>query len=397
MSRTITDDQLARQAAAGDRDAFAAIFERHHQALYRYCLSVTRNPEDARDALQSTFEKALKAMGSQRVEGGLRAWLFSIARNESLSVIAKRGAALPMGDSPWLDEPTSPDAATEAASRERLRQLSHDLGRLPERQREALVMREMGGLEYAEIASALAMSAPAARQAVYEGRTALLDLAAGRDMDCAAIQRTLSDDDRRAARGRKLKAHLGDCAVCTAFAGAMQSRRTDFGLLFPALPALAAAGILQGALGGGAVLGAVGAAGGGSSVVGGGSGVGAMAGAAPRTGVSTGARMAIGGVAVVAVSAATFAVVRADNRSDPTAAPTPVVRQAPPAKPAPPPKAPAAATISSSSVSAYSGLPDGVTGTLDDGTGSGGDAGSSGSGSSGAGSGADAATLPFTG
>ena len=384
MSRTTTDDQLARQAAAGDRDAFAAIFERHHQAVYRYCLSVTRDPDDARDALQSTFEKALRAMSSQRVEGGLRAWLFSIARNESLSVIAKRGAALPAGDAPWLDEPTSPDAATVAASRERLRQLSHDLGQLPERQREALVMREMGGLEYAEIGVALAMSAPAARQAVYEGRTALLDLSVGRDMDCAAIQRRLSDDDRRAARGRKLKAHLGDCAVCTAFAGAMQSRRTDFGLLFPALPAVAAAGILQGALGGGAVLGAVGAGGGG-----------AAAGAAPRPGGSTGTRLAIGGAAVVAVSAVTFGIVKADDRAEPTAVstPAPIVQKASPGTPAPrPPETAAPATISSSSVSAYSGLPDGVTGTLDDGTASGG-----GDGSAGSGSGADAGALPFTG
>jgi RNA polymerase sigma factor (sigma-70 family) len=389
MSRTTTDDQLARQAAAGDRDAFAAIFDRHHQALYRYCLSVTRNPDDARDALQSTFEKALRAMPSQRVEGGLRAWLFSIARNESLSVIAKRDAAVPAGDAPWLDEQTSPDAATEAASRERLRQLSHDLGQLPERQREALVMREMGGLEYAEIGVALAMSAPAARQAVYEGRTALLDLSAGRDMDCAAIQRRLSDDDRRAARGRRLKAHLSDCAVCTAFAGAMQRRKSDFGLLFPALPAVAAAGILQGALGGGAVLGGVAA---------GGSGAGSAAGAAPRMGASSGARLAIGGAAVVAVSAATFGIVNADNQSEPSAVstPAPIVQQAKPARSAtqvpPPPEAAAPAGTDSSSVSAYSGLPDGVTGTLDDGTASGGDAGSDGSGS-----GAGAAALPFTG
>jgi len=75
------DDRLAQLAAGGDPAAFAQLYERHHRALYRYCVSILRDAEDARDALQSTMEKAFRSMPSQRVKGGLRAWLFTIAHN----------------------------------------------------------------------------------------------------------------------------------------------------------------------------------------------------------------------------------------------------------------------------------------------------------------------------
>ena len=66
MSRA-ADERLARRAQRGDERAFAAIFERYHQRLYRYCLGILANPEDAQDALQNTMVRALRALpGEER-------------------------------------------------------------------------------------------------------------------------------------------------------------------------------------------------------------------------------------------------------------------------------------------------------------------------------------------
>ena len=55
LRRVSSDERLAQLVARGDLRAFAALYERYHQSLYRLCLSIVRSPEDARDALQSTF------------------------------------------------------------------------------------------------------------------------------------------------------------------------------------------------------------------------------------------------------------------------------------------------------------------------------------------------------
>ena len=67
VARLLPDSRLAERASRGDERAFAAIFRRYHQALYRYCLAILGDPEDAQDALQGTMVKALQALpGEQR-------------------------------------------------------------------------------------------------------------------------------------------------------------------------------------------------------------------------------------------------------------------------------------------------------------------------------------------
>jgi hypothetical protein len=144
------------------------------------------------------------------------------------------------------------DVEADAEVRAQLGQILDDIRELPERQRGALVMRELAGLEYPEIAAALETSPAGAKQAIYEARQALFDLAKGRDMDCEQIQRTLSDGDGRAVRGRALRAHLRACSSCRDFGATITARRSKLAALSPAMPAGMAARILQSVLGGGA-------------------------------------------------------------------------------------------------------------------------------------------------
>src|SRR5688572_24673934 len=88
--RVSSDARLARLAAAGNRAAFAAIFDRYHQDLYRYCVSLLHNQEDAADALQSTMLHALRALEGDDRDIALRPWLYRIAHNESMSIIRRR-------------------------------------------------------------------------------------------------------------------------------------------------------------------------------------------------------------------------------------------------------------------------------------------------------------------
>ena len=289
--------RLAARAAAGDERAFTLIFERHHQELYRYCLAILRRPVDAEDALQSTMSKALQALPGEHREIDLRPWLYRVAHNESISIL--RARSVPSGE---LDErtpgPARDEPAAQAELSERMRQLVADLGSLPDRQRSALVMRELSGLGYGEIASVLDCGEGAARQTVFEARSALLLREEGRSMDCAEARLTLSDGDRRRLRGRKLRAHLAGCPGCRDFRTAIDARRSDLQALCPPLPAAAAAGVLGGLLSSGAA--------------GGGAGIGALGAGAGATGIAGG----VGSAAAVKGASVVAAVVLAAGGAD---------------------------------------------------------------------------------
>ena len=67
--RIRSEGALRSRAARGDTAAFAAVYERHHQALYRYCRSILRHDEDAQDALQSTMARAYAALQDEQQIG----------------------------------------------------------------------------------------------------------------------------------------------------------------------------------------------------------------------------------------------------------------------------------------------------------------------------------------
>ena len=135
------------------------------------------SPGDRRQFLvtpRTRFEhdgQKLRTLPGEEVPIELKHWLYRIAHNESIELLRRRR------DTRQLDaELAAPGSglAEEAASRERLRRLISDLNELPERQRGALVMRELGGLDFAEIGAALGTSSGAARQTLYEARLSLL-------------------------------------------------------------------------------------------------------------------------------------------------------------------------------------------------------------------------------
>jgi len=283
------DERLARMVGDGSKQAFAPLYERYYQQLYRYCRSIVHDDLDAQDALQSTFASAFAALRKGQRDAPLRPWLFRIAHNEAVSVIRRRRPAEDLSEA---SDRCCDSVEEQADERARFAMLLRDLAELPDRQRSALVMRELSGLSHEEIAIVLETSVGAAKQTIFEARRSLSEFAEGRVMACDAVRRVVSDADGRTLRSRRVRAHLADCAGCAEFANAIETRSADLRALSPTLPATAATGVLARSLGAG------------SGHGGGGGAAGLAAGTAGKTAGAALATKAIAGVVIVAAGTA---------------------------------------------------------------------------------------------
>ena len=90
--RFASDARLARMARDGEQRAFSTIYERHHDGLYRYCLAILHDRDDASDAVQGAMVKALLAIPAKKPEVPLRPWLYRIAHNEAVTVRRRRSS-----------------------------------------------------------------------------------------------------------------------------------------------------------------------------------------------------------------------------------------------------------------------------------------------------------------
>src|SRR5258707_15158222 len=96
LTRVLSDGHLAERAVKGDERAFAAIFRRYHQSLYRFCLAITGDSQDAEDALQNTMVKVLRALPGEERRIELKPWLYRIAHNESIELLRWRRKTRPL-------------------------------------------------------------------------------------------------------------------------------------------------------------------------------------------------------------------------------------------------------------------------------------------------------------
>jgi RNA polymerase sigma factor (sigma-70 family) len=303
---TLSDERLAELAGAGQSEAFGALYERYREALSRYCRSIVRDTEDAGDALQNTMLSVLRALQGRGPSGPVRPWIYRIAHNESISILRRRHPHEELSD----ETPDRADTELASLAKYRLDSLLTDLRSLPENQRGALVMRELGGLEYAEIADALDTTAVSARKHVFEARVALHDIADGRDTDCNEIVRRISDGDGRVLRARSVRGHLRGCPSCSAFERGMRTRRETLGLI-PAFPVVTAGAVFAAILhaGGATTSGlAVGGSLAGGSLAGGSLAGGSVAGGSVAGGSLASGSVAGGSLAGGSVAGGTIAV-----------------------------------------------------------------------------------------
>ncbi len=149
----------------------ARIFERHGQMVYGICRTMLRDGHDAEDATQQVFLSAHSALLTGTRVRDYRSWLAAIARNECRGRInAGMRSPLPVADEDLEVVASSTD---DVERRLQVQELKRALSELPDRQREALVLRYVYGLRYGEVATALGLSRPATEALLFRARRAL--------------------------------------------------------------------------------------------------------------------------------------------------------------------------------------------------------------------------------
>jgi RNA polymerase sigma factor (sigma-70 family) len=171
---TQSDERLVDLVRAGSDPAFEAIVERYRRALMRY-VSRLLPPERAEDVVQQSFVKAYEAMHRDAAELNLRPWLYRIAHNSALNALRDRALGHAELDE-RIDGVERPDQAFERAAG--LRELVVAVQALPERQRAAILLRELEGRSYEEIGTALGVTDGAVRQLLNRARNSLRAAAA---------------------------------------------------------------------------------------------------------------------------------------------------------------------------------------------------------------------------
>jgi RNA polymerase sigma factor (sigma-70 family) len=169
LLRLQSDERLASLAVDGHEPAFAAIVDRYRTPLQRYCSGIV-GPTRAEDAVQQTLISAHDALKRTTEVRHLRSWLYRIAHNASLNVLRSVRDDVPL-DPSHAALADGPHAAFERT--ERLRETLTAVQELPERQRAALLLRELEGRSHEEIASALGVTTGSARQNLMRARAAV--------------------------------------------------------------------------------------------------------------------------------------------------------------------------------------------------------------------------------
>jgi RNA polymerase sigma factor (sigma-70 family) len=171
---TQSDERLVDLVRAGSEPAFETIVERYRRALMRY-VSRLLPPERAEDVVQQAFVKAYEAMHRGDAELNLRPWLYRIAHNTALNALRDRSLRHDELDE-RIDGVEQPDQALERS--QGLRDVLVAVQALPERQRDAILLRELEGRSYEEIALALGVTDGAVRQLLNRARNSLRSAAA---------------------------------------------------------------------------------------------------------------------------------------------------------------------------------------------------------------------------
>ncbi|MGZ4184651.1 MAG: RNA polymerase sigma factor [Solirubrobacteraceae bacterium] len=282
---------------AGHDDAFRAIHDRYRQRLFAYTRQMLPARPDAEDALQDVFVRAYSGLRASQGRLVLRAWLYRIAHNRCIDEL--RRPAPPPPEVLELVRTPADDPIAAAATRESLRRLVIDVRRLPEQQRSALLMRELGGMAYADMADALGVSVPAVKSLLVRARIALAQALEARDTACSEIRGQLTlAHDRGVRPGGSARRHMRDCSPCRHFHHELRGISRRFAALAPTVGPMGLVAKVLG-LGGGA--GGSAAAGSGAIAAGGVAGTG---GAVASVGLfATGAGHIVTLIAAAAVTA----------------------------------------------------------------------------------------------
>ncbi|KKK73886.1 hypothetical protein LCGC14_2889310, partial [marine sediment metagenome] len=233
ISTTISDEELAVRAHEGDREAFAGLYERYVRGVYDFAARMSGNRDLAEDVVQSAFANAWRNLQKRKVTGNIKAWLYTIARNEAINQLRHRRRVVAGGQGldemrralPYTDIDTSklPDPEAVLKDKELVDLVWESAAALSLKEYSLLDMHLRKGLSADEIAASLGVR----RGNVYTMLSRLRDsleqsvavavlMRRGRG-DCPQLDALFSEQStsglNREVR-RSIQGHLQECSVC---------------------------------------------------------------------------------------------------------------------------------------------------------------------------------------
>ena len=177
------DQALVADAVAGDRDAFGALVRRHQTRIVNYAMAIVRDPAEAEDVAQETFIRAYRSLARFRGDSSFKTWLYTIATNAARTGLERRGRRSRVEDGS-LDDDAGPLAAADVPAGDadaetalvRREAIDRALAALPPDLRVAVVLRDVEGLDYKEIAAATGAPIGTVESRIFRARRRLRPL-----------------------------------------------------------------------------------------------------------------------------------------------------------------------------------------------------------------------------
>jgi RNA polymerase sigma factor (sigma-70 family) len=268
--RRVGDERLVARVRAGDDDAFEAIYDRYYRGLLAFCRHMLGSRHEAEDALQHSFASAYRALRRDDAVVDLRPWLYTIARNRCLSALRSRREELDI-DRVDFERGSLDGLPVQIQVRAELRELVEELQRLPDDQRAALVLFELGDHSHDEIAAVLGVRREKVKALVFQARSGLLRARRARDASCAEIREQIAGLLRGLPKRGLVRAHVDRCPACAEFEREVRRQRSALAAILPVVPSAGLKATVLGvaAGGGGGAAAITGATAGGAAVGGG--------------------------------------------------------------------------------------------------------------------------------
>ena len=181
MKLTENEEKLVQKAIRGDEKAFQALFEAYQHPIYNFIYRILGNEDEAADATQEVFFKMYRRLRSLRNPGYFSTWLFSIAKNEAITMIRRRRnknhSSLSEVDERSLPPPLQPNHSDDP-DRQVMRKefesiFQKTLMEIPEIYRVAFVLGVLEGLPYEKVAKIVGCSVGNVKSRVFRARAHL--------------------------------------------------------------------------------------------------------------------------------------------------------------------------------------------------------------------------------
>jgi RNA polymerase sigma-70 factor (ECF subfamily) len=177
-----SDEELVSRFLAGDRGAFGTLIERHDRRVYNLAYRMLGRPEDADDATQEVFVICLRKLGGFQGRSAFSTWLHRVALNVCYEALRKRSRERAV-DQDEIEPPPDPDHADAAAA---VADVHRALQLIPDEFRAVLVLHDLQGVPYEEIAGALGAPVGTVKSRLHRGRVALGRVLRGEHREGAA-------------------------------------------------------------------------------------------------------------------------------------------------------------------------------------------------------------------